>query len=128
MLEPGLEATIEATVTDAMTAIALGSGDVEVLGTPAVLALAERAACAAIEGRLDEGQTSVGTRVELSHLAPTEVGSTVAANARLRTIDGRTLTFELDVSDEAGSIAHGTHRRVVVDRAAFLRSAATRSG
>ena len=123
MLEAGLEATIEETVTPEMTAEALGSGDVPVLGTPAVLALAEKAACAAIAGSLEDGQTSVGSWVELSHLAPTPVGGRVGATARLTEVDGRKLAFELTLRDEHREIANGTHRRVVVDRAKFLSSA-----
>jgi predicted thioesterase len=123
MLEPGLEATIEERVTEAMTAAALGSGDVAVLGTPAVLALAERAACRAIEGRLGEGETSVGTWVELSHLAPTPVGATATAHARLTDVDGRRIEFEISISDGGGEIARATHRRAVVDRDRFLRTA-----
>ena len=120
MLEPGLEATIEESVTEAMTAIALGSGDVPVLGTPAVLALAERAACTAIAAELEPGRTSVGSRVELSHLAPTPIGSHVTASARLIAVDGHKLDFEFSVRDEKQEIANGTHRRVIVDRAKFL--------
>ena len=123
MLEPGLEATVEERVTDAMTAAALGSGDVPVLGTPAVVALAERAACAAIDGRLGGGETSVGTRIELSHLAPTTVGGAIAAHARLAEIDGPRLVFEVSVSDGSGEVARGTHHRVVVERDRFVRSA-----
>jgi predicted thioesterase len=120
MVEPGLEATIEETVTEQMTAEAFGSGDVPVLGTPAVLALAERAACAAIDGELDEGQTSVGSWVELSHLAPTPVGGHVTARAGLTIVDGRTLEFELTLRDDQKEIARGKHRRVIVDRERFL--------
>jgi predicted thioesterase len=125
MLEPGLEATIEETVNDAMTAEALGSGDVPVLGTPAVLALAEKAAIAAIADGLEDGQTSVGSWVDLSHLAPTAVGVTVTATARLAVIDDRKLTFRFTVSEGETQVARGTHRRVLVDRARFLRSLET---
>jgi predicted thioesterase len=124
MLEPGLEATVEETVTEAMTAEWLGSGDVPVLGTPAVLALAERAACEAIAGHLEDGQTSVGSKVELAHLAPTAVGEKVVARAKLTAVDGRKLSFEFTVSDEKADVARGTHQRVVVDRDRFLGSAA----
>ena len=127
MLEPGLEAAVEERVTDEMSAVALGSGDVAVLGTPAVLALAERAACAAIAGRLGEGETSVGTWVELSHLAPTPVGGSVTAYARLVDVEGPKLTFEFSVADGAGEIARGTHRRSIVERERFVRSAQKRS-
>jgi fluoroacetyl-CoA thioesterase len=122
MLEPGLEATIEETVTEAMTAEALGSGDVPVLGTPAVLALIEKAAVAALADELEPDQTSVGSRVELNHLAPTRVGGHVAASARLVEVVARNLMFEFSVSDERTEVANGTHRRVIVDRAHFLGS------
>ena len=127
MLEAGLEATIEETVTEAMTAEALGSGDVPVLGTPTVLALAEKAACAAIAGELEEGHTSVGSWVELNHLAPTPVGARVTANTRLTGVEGRKLEFEFSVRDDRAEIARGTHRRVTVSRDDFLRGLADRS-
>jgi predicted thioesterase len=126
MLEPGLQATVEELVTESMTAAALRSGDVPVLGTPAVLAMAERAACAAIDGRLGGGETTVGSWVELSHLAPTPVGSPVSAEARLTGVRGRTLTFDVSVRDRGGEVARGTHRRVVVVREKFVDSAGAR--
>ena len=126
MLEAGLEATVEERVTDAMTAAALGSGDVPVLGTPAVLALAERAACAAIEGRLGEGETSVGSSVELAHVAPTPVGATVTVRARLTGTEGRKLAFSFSLSDGSAEVARGTHSRVIVKREDFLRVAGAR--
>jgi len=127
-LEAGLEATEEQVVTEALTARALGSGDVPVLATPAVLALAERAACRALRGRIRDADTSVGSWVELSHLAPTAPGATIAATARLVEVDGRRLTFELVVRDGAGQIATGQHGRVVVSRKPFLRAASSRAG
>lgn len=127
-LETGLAATVEETVTKAMTADALGSGDVPVLGTPAVLALAERAAVQAVAARLEEGQTSVGSWVELSHLAPTPVGAAVTATARLVKVTGRDLTFEVSVHDRAGEVARVRHRRVLVRRDQFTKSAQGRAG
>ena len=125
-LEPGREATVEEMVTEAMTASALGSGDVAVLGTPAVVALAERAAVHAIADALEPEETSVGSWIELSHLAPTPVGGTVSASARLTEVEGRTLTFAVSVRDAAGEVARGLHRRVMVDRARFLGDAKSR--
>ncbi len=119
-MEPGLEGVVEETVTEAMTARALGSGDVPALGTPAVLALVEAAACRALEGALGEEETSVGTRIELSHDAPTPVGTPVTATARLVEVDGRTLTFEVRLSDPGGDVATGRHVRAVVRRERFL--------
>ncbi|MDP9340872.1 MAG: thioesterase [Actinomycetota bacterium] len=120
MLEPGLQGTVERTVTKDMTATALGSGDVPVLGTPAVVALVEAAACRAVQGRLGDGEISVGTRIELSHDAAVPVGTTVTAAAHLVEVDGRRLTFEVRVSEPSGDVATGRHVRVVVQRRKFL--------
>jgi fluoroacetyl-CoA thioesterase len=122
-LRPGLAARVVLTVTDADTAQALGSGDVPVLGTPRVLALAEAATVAATAGRLPSGSTTVGTRVELAHLAPTPVGRTVAAEAILSTVDGKRLTFNFAVHDGAEVAARGEVERVVVDRERFMKKA-----
>jgi predicted thioesterase len=122
-LRPGLAARVALTVTEADTASALGSGDVPVLGTPRVLAIAEAATVAATAGRLPDGATTVGTRVELSHLAATPVGRTVAAEAVLSTVDGRRLTFTVAVHDGAVVAARGQVERVVVDREAFVAKA-----
>ncbi|MGH2693000.1 MAG: thioesterase family protein [Actinomycetota bacterium] len=128
MLEPGLEATVEETVTEEMTAERLGSGDVPVLGTPAVLALVEAAAVAAVSNALEASDTTVGESVELEHLAPTAVGAPVTATAGLVELDGRRLRFSFEVTDPAGPIARGTHVRVLVDRERFLAGARDRSG
>jgi fluoroacetyl-CoA thioesterase len=127
MLEPGRQATVEETVTESMTARSLGSGDVPVLGTPAVLALVEAAAVAAVADALDAGTTSVGTSVELEHLAPTPVGGVVTATAALARIDGRRLEFRFEVTDRAGPVARGGHVRVIVDRERFVETARDRS-
>jgi predicted thioesterase len=126
-LQPGLRATVEETVTEAMTADALGSGDVPVLGTPAVLGLAERAAVRAVSDALEPELTSVGSWVELSHLAPTPVGATVTATATLASVDGRDLTFEVQVRDPAGEVARIRHRRVLVRRDQFTKAAQART-
>lgn len=111
-----------------MTAESVGSGDVEVLATPLVGALMERAAVKLIEGVLPRSFTTVGSVVRLVHLAPTPVGATVTATASLSSVDGRRLRFSCTVTDPAGDVARGTHERVVVDRDRFLRSAAGRAG
>ncbi len=126
MIQPGLEETLQETVTPEMTASELGSGDVSVLGTPAVVALVERVAVAAVAGSLDPGSTTVGARVELDHLAPTPPGAMVSATARLEAVEGRRLTFSFEVSDPGGPVARGTHLRVVVGREAFQESARAR--
>jgi fluoroacetyl-CoA thioesterase len=101
------------------TARALGSGDLDVLGTPRVLAWLEEATCAALN--LDATQTSVGTRVELEHLVASPVGATVTATATQVYADGRLVRFQVVAQDASGTLlASGEIRRVVVDRERFL--------
>jgi predicted thioesterase len=116
----GASAVVELTVTASDTAPAFGSGDVEVLATPRVLALAEEATLRAVAPELAPGQTSVGTRVELDHVAATPVGRTVRAQARLVEVDGRRLAFDVSAHDGAALIARGRVERLVVDRQRFL--------
>jgi fluoroacetyl-CoA thioesterase len=111
--------TVTHLVTAADTARALGSGDLDVLGTPRVLAWLEEATCAALD--LDASRTSVGTRVELEHLAASPVGAEVTATATLVHTDGRLVRFQVAAHDAAGVLlATGEVRRVVVDRERFL--------
>lgn len=124
---PGLTARVELTVTDADTAQAVGSGDVPVLGTPRVLALAEAATVAATAIRMPPGQTTVGLRVELDHRAPTPVGRTVVAQARLAKVDGRRLLFEVTVTDGGQTVAEARIERVLVDRQRFVERASQAS-
>ncbi|WP_442934520.1 thioesterase family protein [Micromonospora sp. CPCC 205546] len=123
VLTPGLIARVELTVTDADTAQAVGSGDVPVLGTPRVLALAEAATVAATATRMPAGSTTVGTRVELDHRAATPVGRTVVAQARLTEVEGRRLRFEVSVHDGDETVAEGRVERVLVDRQRFVARA-----
>jgi fluoroacetyl-CoA thioesterase len=120
---PGLTARVELTVTDADTAAALGSGDLAVLGTPRVLALAEAATVAATATVMPPGMTTVGVRAELDHRAPTAVGGTVFAEARLARVDGRRLVFEVTVDDGDSTVADGWVERIMVDRQRFLERA-----
>jgi fluoroacetyl-CoA thioesterase len=123
-LAPGLTATVELTVTDADTAVALRSGDVPVLATPRVVAVVEEATVAAVAPGLASAETTVGTRVDLAHLAPTLVGATVVASARLDSVEGRRLAFTVSVRSGATEVARGRVERVVVDRDRFLSRAA----
>lgn len=116
----GRRGVAQLTVGEADLAIALGSGDVPVLGTPRMIALAEEATVKALDGALADTSTTVGMRVQIDHLQPTAVGGTVAAEAVLEKIEGRRLTFHVTVGDERGLVAAGRITRVVVDRAEFL--------
>jgi fluoroacetyl-CoA thioesterase len=119
----GVCGEVELTVVEADTAIALRSGSVPVLGTPRVVAMCEEAAVAALSGRLAEGMTSVGTRVELAHLAAIRVGSTVRASATLEKAEGKRLVFNVLVNDECGLVAAGKITRVVVELGPFMERA-----
>lgn len=124
-VEPGPRAAVEMQVEDGDTAASLRTGDVPVLATPRVVALAEEATVAAVQGRLDAGTTSVGYRVQLDHLAPTPIGGRVTAEATLESVEGRRLNFRVSVSDGHGLVAAGRITRVVVERDRFLEKAGT---
>jgi fluoroacetyl-CoA thioesterase len=120
-----VEATLTFTVTDADTAAAVGSGSLPVLGTPRLLAWCEAATCAAIESSLEEGSTSVGTRVELEHRGASPVGARVEVTASASYVDGRLHRFSvaarhLDADRPGKVVATGEITRLVVDSAAFL--------
>jgi predicted thioesterase len=118
-------ASVTTTVTEADTARTLGSGDVDVLGTPRVLALAEAATVRAAATSLTPGQTTVGTHVELDHLAPSPVGATIRAEAQLVDRTARRLTFEVRLIQDGRLVATGRVTRAIVDRDRFGLQAST---
>ena len=122
-LATGARATLRIAVTDADTALAAGSGDVPVLATPRLLALAEAACVAAIAPRMTPDLTSVGTAVRLEHRQATPVGAEVDVEAELTEISGRRLVFMFiarPAEDSDQVIGAGTVERVIVDRERFL--------
>ena len=122
-VEPGLSAQVALTVGEGDTAIALKTGDVNVLATPRVVCLCEEATVRALQGQLAAGQTSVGHTVQLDHVAPTRVGGIVRAEATLQKVSGRRLTFTVSVTDGRGLVAAGIVSRVVVDIERFMETA-----
>jgi predicted thioesterase len=110
-LEPGLQAAFRYTVAEADTAAAVGSGQVPVLATPRVLALAERATVAAVDGALEAGATAVGTRVQLDHLAPSPVAAELGVDAVLERVAGRRLVFAVRLRDGERLLASGPGHR-----------------
>jgi fluoroacetyl-CoA thioesterase len=121
----GLRGTMRVVVAEADTAAALGSGDVPVLGTPRLLALAEAATVASLAGRLPPGATTVGASVALRHRRPSPVGSAVVVEAELTEVDGPRLTFTFTARSEGSDqlIGTGTIERAVVHRESFLAAA-----
>ena len=123
LIVSGLRGEGRRTVDAGNTAEALGSGDVPVLGTPAVLAVIEEAAVNAIRRQVPEGGTSVGVWVELEHLAPSKIGAEVVATAVLTAVEGRLLHFDCEVHDGGTLVARAKHRRYLVIRDRWLAKA-----
>ena len=119
-MEIGLSYTSTLTVDETNTAITLGSGDMPVLATPAMMALMENAAMNAVKECLPEGRTTVGGHIESSHIKPSPIGSTVKATAVLEKIDGRKLYFKISAHQGEALIGEGTHLRFIGDRERFL--------
>ncbi|MCL6522617.1 MAG: thioesterase family protein [Firmicutes bacterium] len=127
-LVPGLEGVASVRVTEERTAAAAASGALPVFGTPFLLALMEEAAFNATAPHLGPGQSTVGTAVELRHLAPTPTGLTVTARARLVRVEGRRLLFEVEAEDGFERVGEARHERYVVDVPRFLERAARKAG
>jgi len=118
-ITPGLKGNVELTVREEHTAPSIGSGKVRVLATPVMINLIEAAALKAIEHLLDAGYQSLGTHLDVHHVAATPVGMKVVASASVTRVEGRTVHFRVEAKDEKDVIGHGTHERVVVNVAKF---------
>lgn len=116
--------TLEWAVTEEKTAKNVGSGDVAVFATPMLVALAEAAAVACLRPFLEEGQTSVGAFIGISHTAATPVGMKASATVRVTAVEGKKIEFAVAAFDEQGSIGEGTHTRFLVNRQRFEQKAA----
>ena len=116
----GLSYTATTTVNPNNTALALGSGDMEVFATPAMVALMENAAMNAVAPHLEAGQTTVGTQITTSHIKASALGATISATATLTAVDGRSLTFAITAREGDKIIGEGSHTRFIVDRERFL--------
>ncbi|MSS18790.1 thioesterase family protein [Sodaliphilus pleomorphus] len=120
MIHQGLTHTSTLKVTNADTALEMGSGDMPVLATPAMTALMENAAMLAVSDSLPEGCTTVGGHISTSHLKPSRVGAQVSATATLDKIDGRKLYFTVKAHDGDTLIGEGSHLRFIVERERFM--------
>jgi len=119
-LHPGLTGAVTWKATERHSAETWGSGGVPVFATPSLVGLMETAAMEALRGRLSDSDTTVGTRIEVSHLAATPLGDDVRAEATLTSVDGRRLTFDIVAHDSSQKIGEGRHERVIVSRDRFL--------
>lgn len=124
----GLKSRAETLVNGSNTANAVGSGLVPVFATPCMIALMENASVRAIQPRLEEGESTVGTRMDISHDAPTPVGMKVWAEARVTAVDGRKITLDVAAYDEKGIIGQGTHERFIIRPDKFLAKANAKLG
>lgn len=113
-LTPGLVGEKQVLVTETLTARHLGSGRVSVLATPAMIMLMEQAALETVDHLLEPGQQTVGTRVEVRHLAATPQGMTVRIRVELREVNGRRLLFRVEAFDETEKVGEGEHERFIV--------------
>lgn len=126
MIEAGLKGSAQAVVAIENSAVRMGSGDCPVFATPAMVALMEEAASHSVAPYLNEGETTVGTALNIRHSAATALGRTVRAESELTRVDGRKLVFKVTVYDEAGEIGGGEHERAIVNREKFLARTAQR--
>ena len=120
MIEIGLKHTSELTVTEDVTAMVIGSGDMPVLATPMMMALMENAAMLAVKDYLPEGLTTVGGHIESSHLKPSKIGDVVRAEAEVIKVEGKKIEFKVTAYSGETLLGEGTHLRFVVDREKFM--------
>lgn len=123
MLEPGIKGCVERVVTEEMSALRMGSGELMVLATPCMIAMIEEAAWKSISTELEEGQGSVGTLMDVKHTAPTPMGMKVTCETVLKEVDRRRLVFEVKAYDETGIIGEGIHERFLIDNEKFQAKA-----
>ena len=121
MIKAGITGLAQDTVNENNTAKALRSGALNVYATPAMIALMEEAAYKSIQDDLEEGKGTVGTLMNVKHLASTPVGMEVTAKTELIEVDRRRLVFKVEAFDERGKIGEGIHERFIIDNEDFQR-------
>ena len=123
MLETGIRGEAKEVVSESNSAQAMKSGELKVYATPSMIALMEQAAYTSVAGELEEGQGTVGTLMNVSHISATPVGMEVTANSELVKVDGRKLVFHVEAYDERGKIGEGEHERFIIDNEKFQNKA-----
>ncbi len=119
-IKVGTKGRMEGVVTQQLTAAAVGSGSLPVYATPMMVALIEEAAWRSVQEMLEDGQGTVGTQMQVAHVAATPLGMKVWAETEVTAVDGRKLTFAVKAFDEKGLIGEGTHQRFIIDNEKFL--------
>lgn len=119
-LKTGIRNSSAITVTEDMTAASAGSGGQPVYSTPHMIALMENTAWASVEPFMDEGRTTVGTHLDISHLSASPVGAHITCESELIELDGRRLVFKVSAVDDAGLIGEGTHERFIINIEKFM--------
>ena len=119
-LKAGIKNTGKMTVTEDLCANAWGSGGLRVYATPAMIALMENTAWASVEPCMEEGRSTVGTKLDVSHLSASPVGATITCESELLEVDGRRLVFKVSASDDAGLIGEGLHERFIINTEKFM--------
>ncbi len=122
MLKEGLKHTSEVIISPTLTAIAMGSGDLDVFATPAMVALMENAAMTAVKNELEEGFTTVGANINVTHIRPSKRDKHVTASATLTKVEGKKLFFDVEAYEGVDLIGKGTHLRVIVHKDSFLKN------
>lgn len=125
-MEAGIKNTLTVTVTQKDTALAHGSGTLEVFATPAMIALMEKTAMESVSGNLGEGEATVGTLINVKHISATPVGCTVTCESELAEVDGRRLVFNVKAWDNGGVIGEGVHERFVIKAERFFEKTQTK--
>lgn len=123
MLKAGIKGRQEVMVTEDNSASALGSGLLEVFATPAMAALIEKTAWMSVDPYMNDGEGTVGTVLNIKHMAATPVGMTVWCESELTEVDGRRLVFHVEVFDETGKVGEGEHERFVINNEKFMAKA-----
>ena len=126
-MDTGIKNKMEIVVTEDRTAKAMGSGELPVFATPAMIALVEETCWRSVADELESGQGTVGTMLDVRHVSATPVGMKVWCESELVGVDGRKLTFSVKVFDEAGLVGEGTHERFIIDNKRFLEKAAAKT-
>lgn len=122
-LKTGITGRAEDTVTEVRTAAYMGSGGLRVYATPRMTAMMEYTAWSSVEPYMEDGMSTVGTRLDISHVSASPVGAHITFESELTEIDRRKLVFTVKAYDDAGLIGEGTHERFIIDNAKFMSRA-----